>query len=838
MAQFLGRERDLLELHGLLRGKVALTTVAIVGMAGVGKTELAFQYGKAHQADYGGGVLRFEAQRFGIELVHELQTQLKVPDFDRFSKLEDQVACAWKEFREVCGGGSALIIIDDVTDYRQQVKPYLPPTDEESPFQFLLTSRTEWGGIPSLSLSQLGLGAAVDLLGHWAERQWSGEEKARAAGLCERLGCLPLAIVLVGSWIGWEPQPERDLALAIDSLERRGLESPALEPNPLTVDRVAERGMNAALQLSWDQLGRWNPEAQMLARVLTLFAPGALAWEWVEGTIRAYEQWLAEATVAARPERVGCLGRLLGWRRKNHSVEVELSPVFWGIQEPVEARAALVRLSLWQRVEPGWFRLHPLLREFFANQWQGHDYQGWSIAYCCTISDLADRVPPDIDWERAAEFYPLRPQFEVALEQLEKLAANCGDRDLAKFYKAKAQTINVAQFRLAAPVLFELTFVRGQKTYKKAKACRDSGQATKLYKDALADYQQAVELARQAFPGDSLQLAGYLHDLAKLFEDLGRYREGIPPMEEAVEIAKAKATPKTVAVYLDKLAQLYKYQGYYKEAEPLHCRALELRKYLFGEEHPHVANSLNNLASVYIAQGRYEEAVSLNCQTLELRKRLFGEKHLHVALSLNNLAAAYSFLARYEEAEPLHRQALALRRELLGEENLDVALSLNNLALTYKSLGRYKKAEPLFHQSLALRKKLLGEKHPDVATSLHCLALLYQAQGRYDKAEPLHLQALQLSKQLLGEKHPEVANDLNNLADLYKSQGRYEEAESLYLQSLEISRIRLGQEHPDTQKRINNFNQFLHQAITNQQTHRLSDHPKTQALLEQLRNED
>jgi tetratricopeptide (TPR) repeat protein len=757
-------------------------------------------------------------------------------DLRTFPKLEQQLELGWREWRQICGGRSALIIIDDVTDYRAQVQPYLPPPDQASPFQFLLTSRKVWDGISCLPLSQLELGAAVDLLGQGAKRQWSESERVRAEGLCGRLGCLPLAIVLVGSWIGLEP--ERDLELAIEALTSRGLQSPAMEPNALSVNIVAERGVNAAFRLSWDQLAEANPEAQMLARVLVLFAPMDLDWQWVEAVILAYERWLQEATVAARPERVGCLGRLLGWRGRSHGVEVEPKTVVEGIGEPVEARAALVGLSLWQRVQPGWFRLHPLLREFFSDQWQGYDYWGWLIAYCRTISDLAGTVPADIDWERAAQFHALRPQFEQALGQLPKLAWNCDDLDVAKVYKAQAQTIQVAQFRLAAPVLFELTFERGRKAHEEAKACGNPKMATRLYGEALADYQKAVDQARQALPQGSLQLAGYLYYLADLLEDLGRYQVAIPAMEEAMEIAKTKATPRTISNCLNLLASLYKSQGYYEAAEPLFRQSLELRKHLLGEEHSDVAASLNNLALLYWSQGRYEAAEPLHRQSLELKKHVLGEEHPDVAVSLNNLAALYKDQGRYEAAEPLYHQSLELRKRLLGEEHPDVAASLHNLAALYNDQGRYKDAEPLYHQSLKLLKRLLGEEHPDVATSLNNLALLYCSQGRYEAAEPLYHQSLELLKHVLGEEHPHVAASLHNLAALYCSQDRYEAAETLYFQALAIATTHLGQDHPDTQTMLNNFALFLRKAITNHQTHRLSDHPATQTLLARLQNPD
>ncbi|MGD2183211.1 tetratricopeptide repeat protein [Lusitaniella coriacea] len=278
----------------------------------------------------------------------------------------------------------------------------------------------------------------------------------------------------------------------------------------------------------------------------------------------------------------------------------------------------------------------------------------------------------------------------------------------------------------------------------------------------------------------------------------------------------------------------YNGQGLYSLAEPWFQVCLSTVRARLGEEHPDVATSLNNLAELYRSQGRYEAAEPLYLEALELRKKLLGEEHPDVATSLNNLAELYRSQGRYEAAEPLYLEALDLKKKLLGEEHPHVASSLNNLAGLYYSQGRYEAAEPLYLEALDLYKKLLGEEHPSVATSLNNLAGLYKSQGRYEAAEPLYLEALELRKKLLGEEHPDVATSLNNLALLYESQGRYEAAEPLYVQAVGILLQRLGQNHPNTQTVLNNFYQFLVKVTREGQRSRLSNHPWTVLMLEQI----
>ena len=805
----MGREGDRQALHTLLQEVEPPSPVVVVGMAGVGKTELAIQYGRSHLADYPGGVAWFAAANFGEAVRDWMQAEFS-PDRDlrHLPQLSQQVALGWKEWQSFCGNRLALVMIDNVTNYREQVEPYLPQNlSDRPPFRFLLTSRIRLSSptpIPKLEIAELDRDSAIAVLEQFAGVERIATDCPTAEEVCQRLANLPLALALVGCWLNEDA--DRTLKDLLQSLEQEGLDAPALERDPETVMLTAERGLGAAFAMSWQQLARTTLEAQQLARVLTLFAPVDLSWELVAAVVRTYGQIhppVAEAQ--AQPT-----GREPGWRSLLQRIWNQikrwlgirssprpLPPPSTPIADAKKACTSLLRMSLLQQVdgETKHYRLHALLREFFSQQWEQGDREGWSLAFAQTLTNYAHQVPKEMSWEEAAAFNFLPPHLPLALQFWQEQVARSPDPATAERYRRQAGEIRGASFRLSQPVLFEAAFERASKTHEAAKAAAARGDqllARQNFAQTLEDYRRVIEQARTIFPTDSLQLAGYLNKTAKLFRELGNYREGIPPAEEAVAIATDRARPVKLASYLNDLASLYYYMGRYSEAEPLYERSLAITEQQLGADHPHVAQSLNGLAMLYQDMGRYSEAEPLYKRSLAIHEQQLGADSA-IAASLNNLADLYNAMGRYSEAEPLYERSLTIREQQMGADDPAVATILNNLAELYLAMGRYREAEASYRRSLAIKEKQLGADHPAVATSLNNLASLYNAMGRYSEAEPLYLRALGTFVKAFPENHPYIKGGFSNFAGMVQA------------------------------------------ALAAGQAEQLSDHPTTQAVLQQLR---
>jgi len=776
--QLFGREQELERLHQLLIPPASLikggeqqnklTIAAIVGMGGVGKTELAIRYAWHHLQGLGdgaGGVCWVDARDgdVGIQLVNFARSLLNLNPPEDWDLLTQLKYC-WRNWQK----GDWLIVIDDVTatNYRQQVKPYLPP--ESSPFKVLLTTREELGQpVEHLALNKLQPEAALDLLTSLVGTERIQQESDIAEQLCDWLDYLPLGLELVGRYL--ERDPDRSLKAMLSLLEKKRLRHRSvLEADSMMTARL---GVADAFDLSWERL---DENAQFLGCLLSLFASADIPWDLVK---------LAYSKLPSSEDE-----------------EIDLD-----ILE--EARVDLVRFNLLQRTCEGTYRLHQLIREFFREKReQSTQVNDHKQGFVAAIVAVAKQIPDYPTLQQIQAVTPAMPHVTEVIENedlrnllndenlivpfiaLARFSQGQGLYDQAELWLEKCLLVTKARFGS------DHLDVATSQSYL-ALVYNDQGH----YREAEFLLRQALELNKRLLGENHNKVAASLLCLATVYQEQSRHSEAEPLLKQVIEIHQhlgIESEPDVVVATLNNLALLYQSQQHYSEAEFYCKQALEFTKRL--QKHLDVATSLNMLAEVYRKWGRYQEAEPLYKQALELAKRFHGEKSLYFATWLHNLALLYESQSRYSEAEPLHKQALVLIKSLLGEAHPRVAAFLHSRAESYRFQKCFNEAEKLHQQALELRKSLLGEEHCDVAISMNNLALVYQSKGRYSEAEPLLINSLKLKKYLLREDDIEVALSLYNLAFNFIFQECYSEAKPRLLEALNIYHQRLGSNHRDT----------------------------------------
>jgi tetratricopeptide (TPR) repeat protein len=304
------------------------------------------------------------------------------------------------------------------------------------------------------------------------------------------------------------------------------------------------------------------------------------------------------------------------------------------------------------------------------------------------------------------------------------------------------------------------------------------------------------------------QVLGSLHpdtltsmaNLAGIYQAQARWEEAEALGVEVVAARKQVLGPEHPATVncMSYLAAVYQAQKKYKEAAEVGLQVVKSMQETLGPEHPSTLIAMHHLASTYHEQGRWQEAEELEVQVLEHREELLGHDHPSTLLSLSRLASIFSMQGRLEEAEKLGAQVAKTQEELLGKEHPLTLSTWLNLVPNYQAQGRWNEAAELGARIVKVQEQVLGPRHPDTIQSMCTLGITYQHLDKWTEAEELERKVFEHRKEVLGLENPHTLDSIAILAYICQDRQRWTEAEELGVQLVECRRRLLGPEHPTT----------------------------------------
>ncbi|KAH8694330.1 hypothetical protein GQ44DRAFT_719472 [Phaeosphaeriaceae sp. PMI808] len=736
--QFVGRTQEIAQINALLANESRCERVAIVGLGGVGKTQIALEFAHQWREKYSDcavfwiPVTNVESM---LEAYLEIGRQLQIPNIEQ-EKPEVQKIVQRSLSQE--SSGRWLLVFDNADDIDMWTEKagsttssgrridYLPKSKYGS---ILFTTRnrkaaTKLAGKNMVSVGEMDEAMAKDLLEKSLIDGDLVADSGATTDLLQKLTYLPLAIAQAAAYIN-----ENEISLAgytalLDDTEQN------------TIELLSEE---------FEDEGRYED----------IKNPVATTWLISFEQIRIRDRLAAEYL-----SFMSCVDA--------KDIPQSLLPPAQSTKKAVDAIGTLSAYSfITKHKTNSLLDLHRLVH-LATRSWLRTE--GSLGAWAAKALERLEDVFPDNDHTNRSVWRMYLPHARYALElELEGAGSRktellwrfgkCANSDgrYKEAEKAFAKVIQVRKRALGAEHPSTLT-----STANLASTYRDQGR----WKEAEELEVHVLEIMKKVLGAEHPSTLTSTANLASTFWNQGRWKEAEELEVHVLEMEKrvlGEEHPSTLTS-MTNLASTFWNQGRWKEAEELEVHVLEMEKRVLGEEHPSTLTSTANLASTYRDQGRWKEAEELEVHVLEIRKRVLGAEHPSTLRSMKNLAGTYRNQGRWKEAEELEVHVLEIRKRVLGAEHPSTLRSMKNLAGTYRNQGRWKEAEELEVHVLEIRKRVLGAEHPSTLRTINNLAYTWKGLGRHTEALKLMEECVKLRIRIMGVDHPHTLGSSTTLS--------------------------------------------------------------------------
>jgi tetratricopeptide (TPR) repeat protein len=228
---------------------------------------------------------------------------------------------------------------------------------------------------------------------------------------------------------------------------------------------------------------------------------------------------------------------------------------------------------------------------------------------------------------------------------------------------------------------------------------------------AVAIEEELLETRVRLFGEDDYETLVTMSSLAASLFSQRKLERAAALQEKVLEIRLRTVGETHIDALMDtsELSLTYCIQGKLEQAAAMQAKVLEGRLGIYGEDHPDTLMIMSNLASTLNRQGKVEQTKAILEKVLEGRIRILGEGHPKTLKAMSDLARTLADLGKLDEAETMQQKALEVRKRTLGEGHLDTLVSMERFSNTLWSLNkRDNKVREMEEKILEGRTRILG----------------------------------------------------------------------------------------------------------------------------------
>jgi TIR domain/Tetratricopeptide repeat/AAA domain len=801
-ASFTGRNEVLEKLHDQLIGTstAVVLPVALHGLGGVGKTQVAQEYAHRFMSDYD---LVWWIPAEQRDLINpnlaDLAPHLGIRAADSIAETADLVRETLRRGRPY----DRWLLIFDNADEPGDVTDFFPG----GPGHVIVTSRNPaWSQVAApLPIDVFTPGESLAYL----QRRVPSLSEADATLVADALGDLPLAIEQAAAWLSTTGMPAAEYVAEIKEqfAATMALSQPSNYPFSVAV----------TYRLSFDRLKQQSPAAARLLELCACFGPDPISLALLNS-----DEMIESLSPFNRRLRAtrSVLGVLITDITRFSLAKVDRDVGSNSIQVHRLIQAAVRdQMPSEQYLEERKHEVHKILAGARPRQGDTDDPTNWA-RYDLIWPHLGPSEVWNCDDEEARQllidrvrYLWKRGEYDAALAVADRLQeqwlTKIGDND---------EQVLFLRFHIA-------NVWRSQGKFQQAYDL-DTGVLTRQ-RELLGDDHPSPLLTAGSCGGDLRGLGRFQEALALDEETYRRSRDLLGPDDP-----NTLSSANNLAIDLRLVGDPFRAQGLDRET-------LNRRQVVLGADHPYTLHSAAMLARDLREAGDYQASVELLERTYQHYLRVLGEDFVDTLRTGKSLAVSLRKMGRLDEAYDLTRDlddryarsygadypdSLACRLNLacdlsardekaaaydtaglvlrvygetLGRTHPFTLVAENNMSTYLRGIGSHSEALMMVNETLGVMKEQLGDDHPftlscqvNKANCLHDLKRLAEAESlQRDTAERL--------RKSLRDNHPDTYVCEGNLAIVLRARGRADEAEALQLRVISGLSQALGPEHPN-----------------------------------------
>jgi tetratricopeptide (TPR) repeat protein len=741
---FTGRESLLDEIRTKLHERVSKKwnhQVALYGLGGIGKTQLALEYVHRNREHY--------------ERVYWISAASQATMFSGFEVIAKQTRCLRDETNtspsEVAKGvlrwldeqRNWLIVLDNLDDILV-LDGYLPNTATHK--HTLVTTRnpnSEHIPAEGILVGVYDADDAIDLLStRTGIENISEAERQECLEIVSELGFLPLAIEQAAAYIREET---KDLFMFLPIYRKNRAK---FHSQKSTANRsYYEESLATTWRIAFQHIEEGSVEASRLLRLLAFLNPDGILLSFLEVGMNGLKAELRsvitdigtlykslaelERFSLIRRERDEELGQIILIHRLVQAIiKDEMEPDLFAEME-VEI------LGLCRTAYPKW-----------------HDWEPNALQQTRIIQ--AQVILPLLSLRRIKSIHLVNILLEVGTSLLQdgKDQQACGLVEMAMRVVNEVGNIDEA---------YKLEVV---------------GVLAAVY-TSFGDLKRAVVLLEKQVEGFA-RLSGKhapqtlvaMTRLSYLYAEQGDLQAAMKLQEEVLDVGKVTVSPgkehsDTVEAMHELAVTCYSLQELERGCE-LGKKALNAKISLYGKNHPETLSTLALLACIYRSQGELVQSKNLQEEVLDACTTLFGKSHPRYLEAILSLGDTIRQQGDLDGAVKLHKEALEISMRINVKEHIQTFIALQSLAISYQEAGRLEESINLLEEAQATMKKHRGEDHRHTLSATVFLAIGYEQIGRLHDAIKLVEIVVDGSKRRFGKHHPTTTEHMNWLTYLYE----------------------------------------------------------------------